>query len=87
MIDLEITKLCAEAIGLDVEPHPKGPKDKLCYIESSPGYLRFECYDPLHDDEQAMALVKKFHLHIGHQNVAIPYGLSLIHISEPTRPY
>ena len=46
MNDLEMTKLCAEAMNLDV---------RVCE--------QFE-YDPLHDDAQAMALVKKFCLDI-----------------------
>ena len=42
MTDLEMTRLCAEAMP---EWHP-------------------DSADPLHDDAQAMALVKKFHLYI-----------------------
>lgn len=49
MRDLEMTKLCAEAMG----------KDAL-EIEQS-----LFLYDPLHDDAQAMALVKKLNLIIG----------------------
>jgi hypothetical protein len=45
MTDLEMTKLCAEAIG-EYELWANAP----------------EQYDPLHDDAQAMALVKKFQL-------------------------
>ena len=53
MTDLEITKLCAEAMGI--------AWDKGC-----PNIMCAECdeyaipYDPLHDDAQAMALMKKF---------------------------
>ena len=47
MTDLEITRLCAEAIGLVRDAR---------YFD--PGALPI--YDPLHDDAQAMALVKKF---------------------------
>jgi hypothetical protein len=91
MTDLEITRLCAEAmgwqhlgaVGVDLEAegvespseadrrfpgklwclsggnnwwrHPEG--DTVCgHCESIP--------DPLHDDAQAMALVKRFKLHI-----------------------
>ena len=43
MTDLEITKLCAEAMGL-----------------MPVSYYPDENYDPLHDDAQCFALVKKF---------------------------
>lgn len=46
MTDLEITKLCAEAMGYD-KTDPLG----VALV-----------YDPLHDDAQAMAMVKKFKL-------------------------
>lgn len=49
MDDLEITKLCAEAMGLTSWQALEGR------------------YDPLHDDAQAMALVKKFRLEIRQQ--------------------
>ena len=48
MTDLEITKLCAEAMG----------GEGFAYDEFGPKY------DPLHDDAQAMALVKKFELSV-----------------------
>jgi len=61
MTDLEITKLCAEAMGLRViqvrRADLRDAKDT--------SYFRFQdgpAYDPLHDDAQAMALVKKFGL-------------------------
>ena len=44
MTDLEITRLCADAMLPDIYLHPK--------------------FDPLHDDAQAMALVKKFGIEI-----------------------
>jgi len=43
MTDLEMTRLCAEAMGF--EPYADQPPYN---------------YDPLYDDAQAMALVKKF---------------------------
>ena len=60
MTDLEITRLCAEALGVH-----------LCDGYDSPKalYTRQDCrsidgfevqYRPIHDDAQAMALVKKF---------------------------
>jgi len=51
MTDLEITKLCAEAMGLD--------EKTLQVLES--GWTG-RGFDPLHDDTQAMALVKKLRL-------------------------
>ena len=50
--DLEITKLCAEAMDI--------PRLHI-YAEVGGGHGR---YDPLHDDAQAMALVKKFNFKI-----------------------
>jgi hypothetical protein len=62
MTDLEITKLCAEAMGIEhrcvdnvyVECRPNPPKDPRWWDE----------YRPLHDDAQAMALVKRFKLEL-----------------------
>ena len=52
MSDLEITRLCAEAWG---DKHwATYPNDELQWIE----------FDPLHDDAQAMALVKKMRIEI-----------------------
>ena len=71
MTDLEMTKLCAEAMGHIAELN-WGP---ICQIRSEPGIgvHRFAFstngywtsdYDPLHDDAQAMALVKKLGLSV-----------------------
>lgn len=65
MTDLEITRLCAEAmghtlvkeIGIWCIPHPTW-HDRDTSNKS--GALKV--YDPLHDDAQAMALVKKLGL-------------------------
>ena len=64
MIDLEMTRLCAEAMGLPVfciadvfYRKDEGPLHGTIGIIDIGGV-----YDPLHDDTQAMALVKKFHL-------------------------
>ena len=62
MTDLEITKLCAAAMGL--------PTDVAQEDETGP-YLkcsRYYRYQPLHDDAQAMALVKKFRLSVNSYN-------------------
>lgn len=63
MKDLEITRLCAEAMGIQIhliaEPE--------FHVSNSPYYEiptlcegRNPIYDPLHDDAQAMALLKRF---------------------------
>ena len=57
MTDLEITRLCAEAMGIVTEIVNDG--DVSVVWETSHGIYR-----PLHDDAQAMALVKNFHLTI-----------------------
>ncbi len=54
MTDLEMTKLCAEAMGLSslvAIPHAESTH----MAHSPPQYS----YNPLHDDAQAMALVRK----------------------------
>ena len=56
MTDLEITRLCAEAMGY----HYMNDTGTPAMILTQEGLYR-----PLHDDAQAMALVKKFNLHIG----------------------
>ena len=62
MTDLEITKLCAEAMGLTLgqsEGCGKYSTGVMCYAEGA-----YILYDPLHDDAQAMVLVKRQGLHI-----------------------
>lgn len=81
MTDLEITRLCAEAMeapptlpgssdiwAVSIAYRPEGKSTK-CWVRST--------YDPLHDDAQAMALVKKFDMRIAehsydHWRAAIP---------------
>ena len=64
MTDLEITKACAEAMGYELV---QGCEDEV-RIHFIKNYGRANGpgrpYDPLHDDAQAMALVKKFHLEL-----------------------
>lgn len=66
MTDLEMTKLCAEAMGFESSEwsrfvqHPS-PSSVPVRESEDDGYTSF---DPLHDDAQAMALVKKFNLFI-----------------------
>lgn len=65
MTNLEITKLCAEAMDLDVVVHhADGYEDAIVTRSSAVYAFRSDTdeYDPLHDDAQAMALVKRFYL-------------------------
>ena len=55
MTDLEITRLCAEAMGWEVFEEGGNLWERAGLV----------IYRPLHDDAQAMALVKKFRLSIG----------------------
>ena len=69
MTDLEITRLCAEAMGLqrvtvNMLARP-GIGANPPYVSGSyTGTSMDVHYDPLHDDAQAMALVKKLGLEI-----------------------
>lgn len=65
MTDLEMTKLCAQAMGLPIDEQTTATisyRDKwhISIGQSIPG----SAYGPLHDDAQAMALVKKFEISI-----------------------
>ena len=70
MTDLELTKLCAEAMTLDVyllSPETGFPSCSHYEIPSMSD-AENETYDPLHDDAQAMALVKKYRLSVNSHN-------------------
>lgn len=54
--DEEMVKLCAEAMGFEVYEDRGGLHHQTAPRDLSGG----KRYDPLHDDAQAMALVKKF---------------------------
>jgi len=68
MDDLTITRLCAETMGIPVQHLCEATgfpgTDRLVIIELSEG--QNETYDPLHDDAQAMALVRAMELRIRH---------------------
>ena len=68
MDDLTITKLCAEAMDLEiVSEFGQGTNESLvmaCPRRPDHDYSETHGYDPLHDDAQVMALVKKFRLSI-----------------------
>ena len=67
MTDLEMIKKCAEKMGVDVQLISK-PKFKYLdcpyYVIPEFSEAQNEKYDPLHDDAQAMALVKDLKLQI-----------------------
>ncbi|MFA7279583.1 MAG: hypothetical protein WC100_05765 [Sterolibacterium sp.] len=67
MTDLEITKLCAEAMGLDKFQWQTGGIVTASHLPILTLDGRID-YDPLNDDAQAMALVKQFKLHISYAN-------------------
>lgn len=69
MTDLEMTKLCAEAMGLLVQ-HTTGDSVWRLPFRNDindprlAGTTHLDPYDPLHDDAQMVSLVKKFHLRL-----------------------
>ena len=65
MTDLELTKLCAEAVGADVFESEVPEYSGRLWIKVNDFMRKVHPYDPLHDDGQAMALVKKFHVWVG----------------------
>lgn len=64
MTDLEITKLCAEAMGYAATKHLS--LENVIYAID---------YEPLENDAQAMALVKKFNLNISRIRPNIEWGV------------
>jgi hypothetical protein len=62
MNDYQIVKLCAEAMGYKTNQGVIDENDRLhiCLEDKS----KFTLYDPLHDDAQCMALIKRFNLRI-----------------------
>lgn len=64
MTDLEMTKLCAEAMKYEV--NQKYPPHESITAAPLWGYIDgiWTMYRPLEDDDQAMALMKKFRLTI-----------------------
>ena len=70
MNDLEITKYCAEAMGLPVVG------DRAPVVMNGDDFRTARLFDPIHDDVQAMALVKKFKLDISAQlDDGLPWGV------------
>jgi hypothetical protein len=65
MTDLEMTKLCENAMGLDSTKEDARRKR----LDGAWRTYQETEYDPLHDDAQAMALVKKFKLILARRHV------------------
>ena len=63
MTDIELTKLCAEAMGDEEYPPQEWwtMEDRKCFHIKGAHGLPW-VFDPLHDDAQAMGLVKKLKL-------------------------
>jgi len=63
MTDLEITRLCAEAMGYTYRIQNRNDHYSEAVYITQHGDDCFR-YNPLHDDAQAMALVKKFQMDV-----------------------
>jgi hypothetical protein len=77
MTDLEMTKKCAEAMGYRIDPETDNrarlrDTDGNVVMGIGEGWI-VQRFDPLNNDEQAMALVKRFHLSIGKSFSTIPF--------------
>ncbi len=68
MTDLEKVRLCAEAMGYSALRYSQGVVQQSSssgiYVVDKADQRGYKEYDPLTDDAQAMALVKRFGLHI-----------------------
>ena len=77
MTDLEMTRLCAEAMGLHPSPYGEDRLEVVTWHGPDGEHPTYRIYEPLNDDAQAMALVKKFVLHIewlATKDWAVDYG-------------
>lgn len=59
MNDLEMVKLCADAMGLEVVPYPMVTH---VFVRSTWVKTAVIIYDPLKDDKKAMALARRYPL-------------------------
>lgn len=57
--NFEMTKLCAEAMGIALKTRD-GARNTTCGEHDLLETLQCVAYDPLNDDKQAMALIKRF---------------------------
>lgn len=80
MTDLEITRLCGLAMGLDLVQRNARRGDGYWSMEL------LKVYDPLHDDAQAMAMVKKFNLVIERERDSRYFGVTLFTPGNKAHP-
>ena len=87
--DQEITKLCADATGITLQliAEPEFHfSDCPYYVIPTMSEAPNPRYDPLHNDEQALALVKRFHLQInvwnGDASWVVYYSLTIRAFSD-----
>ena len=73
MTDLEITRLCAEAMGVTYEVHPI--RGKILRYWFMDGNTERE-FNPLYNDAQAMALVKQMQLFIMPEHEGLNWAVS-----------
>ena len=88
MTDLEMTKLCAEAMGLrqaPIRPIPPPPAPQMCALRVSPGKKADFWYYPLHNDAQMAALVKKFRLSLDFDDELDPTGVWVVQYGYTTQ--
>lgn len=57
--DLELTRACAEMMGLDRSPYGENRLEVVTWHGPDGEHPTYRIYDPLHDDAQCFALVKK----------------------------
>mgnify|MGYP001580823636 CR=1 FL=1 len=62
MTDLEITKLCAEAMGYTDITEIEFPNDPKRYVAALDSHGRGLLFNPFEDDAQVMGMVKRFGL-------------------------
>jgi hypothetical protein len=62
LTDIEMTKLCAEAMGMQPLESDSLGNASVFIVMNGRDQVRSDPYSPLHDDAQAMALVKRFTL-------------------------
>lgn len=77
MTDLEMVKLCAQAMGLDASIYKNQEVRTRVFVRQMKHAAEYEytVYDPLHDDAEAMALVKRFDLRIDREHHGKRYAV------------
>ena len=68
MDDLAMVKACAEAMGLEISTLPDGEPARAFCGKTPTGYIMLKngkgAYNPLEDDAQCFALVKRFRIYL-----------------------